>query len=90
MLEFVSPDDLVEDAAGRTVAVRDLPVEERFVLGVGHGHFGPHVRWRITTGRLPGPWPYPPDLCPYASAGQGWWTRDGHDLFCPGCGLNGT
>ena len=45
--------------------------------------------WRITN-RLPAPWPYDPDTCPFEEYPAGHWTRDGQMLMCGGCGIDGT
>lgn len=83
-------DSLVTGTNDQTVRVRDLPPWERELLGFGHGQLSPDDQWRATDGRLPGPWPDEPDTCRYPSP-FGWvWTRDAQDLFCPGCGMNGT
>lgn len=53
----------------------------------GFGHAGvTAVRGPITND----PWPYRVSSCAYAGYTQGHWTRDGRQLFCPGCGLDGT
>lgn len=36
------------------------------------------------------PWPFTPENCGYARWHCGWWTSDNTQLFCPGCGLDGT
>jgi hypothetical protein len=88
------PDDLVTVqpfGADRPeeIRIRDLPEEMRLEFGVGHGRMRPAEQWRLDE-LAPGAWPYEPDMCPYAGASQGFWTRDGRTLFCPGCGFNGT
>jgi hypothetical protein len=80
--------DSIVTVNGQQVRVGDLTADERTLFGVGHGYFGPSDLWRVTTERLPGDWPYEPGTCPASLA---WfWTRGGGELFCCGCGTNGT
>lgn len=85
MIEPYSGDDTVE-FNGVEMRIRDVP--SAFVrAGLGVGHFPGHCRQVV---EVPGrTFPHTPETC-LVDMHKGEWLPDGTQLYCTGCGLDGT